>query len=89
MRSAAILALIAIGVLLLLAGVALTLAAPALGADAGAASPTPTPESGDARSGGLSVGPGGLLGLVAAFLVPLALAALAIFVTRLATRHRR
>ena len=89
MRSTTILALIATGVLLLLSGVALTLAAPALGADAGAPSPTPTPESGDARNGGLSVGPGGLLGLVVSFFVPLALAALAILVTRLATRHRR
>ena len=89
MRSTAILALITFGVLLLLSGVALTLAAPALGADAGAPSPTPTPESGDARNGGLSVGPGGLLGLVVSFFVPLALAALAILVTRLATRHRR
>ena len=85
------LALLALGVLLLIGGIALTLATPALGADAASPSPTPTttPESGDARNGGVSVGPGGLLGLVAMFALPLLFAAAVVLVTRLATRSRR
>jgi hypothetical protein len=85
------LALLAIGLLLLLGGVALTLASPALGADAASPSPTPTPnpESGDARNGGVSVGPGGLLGLVVMFALPLLFAAIVVLVTRLVTHQRR
>ena len=85
------LALLTIGLLLLLGGIALALAAPALGADAASPSPTPatTPESGDARNGGVGVGPGGLLGLVAMFALPLLFAAAVVLVTRLATRSRR
>jgi hypothetical protein len=85
------LALLALGTLLLLGGIALTLATHALGADAVSPSPTPTPtpESGDARNGGVGVGPGGLLGLVAMFALPLLFAAVVVLVTRLATRTRR
>ena len=85
------LALLAIGLLLLLGGVALTLASPALGADAASPSPTPTPnpESGDARNGGVGVGPGGLLGLVVMFALPLLFAAIVVLVTRLVTHQRR
>jgi hypothetical protein len=85
------LALLALGVLLLIGGIALTLASPALGADAASPSPTPTatPESGDARNGGVGVGPGGLLGLVVMFALPLLFAAVVVLVTRLATRQRR
>ncbi len=83
------LALLALGVLLLIGGIALTLASPALGADAVSPSPTPTPESGDARNGGVGVGPGGLLGLVMMFALPLLFAAVVVLVTRLATRQRR
>lgn len=85
------LALLAIGLLLLLGGVALALASPALGADAVSPSPTPTPnpESGDARNGGVGVGPGGLLGLVVMFALPLLLAAIVVLITRLVTRQRR
>lgn len=85
------LALLALGVLLLFGGIALTLASPALGADAASPSPTPTatPESGDARNGGVGVGPGGLLGLVVMFALPLLFAAVVVLVTRLATRTRR
>ena len=85
------LALLAIGLLLLLGGVALALAAPALGADAVSPSPTPTPnpESGDARNGGVGVGPGGLLGLVVMFALPLLFAAIVVLITRLVTRQRR
>ena len=83
------LALLALGVLLLIGGIALTLASPALGADAVSPSPTPNPESGDARNGGVGVGPGGLLGLVVTFALPLLFAALVVLVTRLATRQRR
>ena len=89
--STAALALFALGLLLLLGGIALTLATPALGADAASPSPTPTPnpESGDARNGGVGVGPGGLLGLVMMFALPLLFAAVVVLVTRLATRTRR
>jgi hypothetical protein len=85
------LTLLALGVLLLIGGIALTLASPALGADAASPSPTPTPnpESGDARNGGVGVGPGGLLGLVVMFALPLLFAAVVVLVTRLATRQRR
>jgi hypothetical protein len=85
------LALLALGVLLLLGGIALTLAAPALGADAVSPSPTPTPnpESGDARNGGVGVGPGGLLGLVVMFALPLLFAVFVVLLTRLAIRSRR
>ena len=85
------LALLALGVLLLIGGLALTLASPALGADAASPSPTPTatPESGDARNSGVGVGPGGLLGLVVMFALPLLFAAVIVLVTRLATRTRR
>ena len=83
------LALLTLGTLLLLGGIALTLATPALGADAVSPSPTPTPESGDARNGGVGVGPGGLLGLVVTFALPLLLAAVVVLITRLATRQRR
>ncbi|MEO0063833.1 MAG: hypothetical protein RLZZ377_257 [Chloroflexota bacterium] len=85
------LALLVIGLLLLLGGVALTLASPALGADAASPSPTPTPnpESGDARNGGVGVGPGGLLGLVVMFALPLLFAAIVVLITRLVTRQRR
>lgn len=85
------LAFLALGVLLLLGGIALTLAAPVVGADAASPSPTPTPnpESGDARNGGVGVGPGGLLGLVAMFALPILFAAFVVLLTRLATRSRR
>ena len=85
------LALLALGVLLLLGGIALTLTSPALGADAMSPSPTPTatPESGDARNGGVGVGPGGLLGLVVMIALPLLFAAVVVLVTRLVTRTRR
>jgi hypothetical protein len=85
------LALLTVGALLLIGGIALALAAPALGADAASPSPTPTatPESGDARNGGVGVGPGGLLGLVVMFALPLLFAAVVVLVTRLATRSRR
>ena len=85
------LALLAIGLLLLLGGVALALASPALGADAASPSPTPTPnpESGDARNGGVGVGPGGLLGLVVMFALPLLFAAIVVLITRLVTHQRR
>jgi len=87
--STAALALFALGLLLLLGGIALALASRALGADAASPSPTPTPESGDARNGGVGVGPGGLLGLVMMFALPLLFAAVVVLVTRLATRTRR
>ena len=85
------LALLAIGLLFLLGGVALALASPALGADAASPSPTPTPnpESGDARNGGVGVGPGGLLGLVVMFALPLLFAAIVVLITRLVTHQRR
>ncbi|MFM9166068.1 MAG: hypothetical protein ACKOQO_04580, partial [Candidatus Limnocylindrus sp.] len=85
------LAFLALGVLLLLGGIALTLAAPVVGVDAASPSPTPTPnpESGDARNGGVGVGPGGLLGLVAMVALPLLFAAFVVLLTRLATRQRR
>lgn len=92
-RSTAALVLLALGALLLLGGIALTLASPALVADAASPSPvptpTPTPESGDARNGGVGVGPGGLLGLVLMFALPLLFAAVIVLFTRLATRQRR
>ena len=85
------LALLALGLLLLIGGIALALASPALVADVASPSPTPTlnPESGDARNGGVGVGPGGLLGLVVTFALPLLFAAAVVLVTRLATRQRR
>ena len=85
------LALLALGLLLLISGIALALASPALGADAASPSPTPTPtpESGDARNGGVGVGPGGLLGLVVMFALPLLFASVVVLITRLATRTRR
>jgi hypothetical protein len=85
------LALLALGLLLLIGGLALALASPALGADAVSPSPTPTPtpESGDARNGGVGVGPGGLLGLVTMFALPLLFAGVVVLITRLATRTRR
>lgn len=85
------LALLAIGLLLLLGGIVMALAEPALGADAASPSPTPTPtpESGDARNGGVGVGPGGLLGLVVMFALPLLFAAIVVLITRLVTRQRR
>ena len=85
------LALLALGLLLLIGGIALALASPALGADAASPSPTPTatPESGDARNGGVGVGPGGLLGLVVMFALPLLFASVVVLITRLATRTRR
>jgi hypothetical protein len=87
------LALLALGLLLLIGGIALALASPALVADVASpspeATPTPTPESGDARNGGVGVGPGGLLGLVMMFALPLLFAAVVVLVTRLATRQRR
>ena len=85
------LALLALGLLLLIGGAALALASPALGADAVSPSPTPTPnpESGDARNGGVGVGPGGLLGLVAMFALPLLFAVIVVLLTRLVTRQRR
>jgi hypothetical protein len=89
--STAALAALALGLLLLLGGIVMALAEPALGADAASPSPTPTPtpESGDARNGGVGVGPGGLLGLVAMFALPLLFAAAIVLATRLATRSRR
>ena len=87
------LALLALGLLLLIGGITLALASPALVADVASpspeATPTPTPESGDARNGGVGVGPGGLLGLVVTFALPLLFAAVVVLVTRLATRQRR
>jgi hypothetical protein len=87
------LALLALGLLLLIGGIALALASPALVADVASpspeATPTPTPESGDARNGGVGVGPGGLLGLVVTFALPLLFAAVVVLITRLATRQRR
>jgi hypothetical protein len=85
------LALLALGLLLLIGGIALALASPALVADVASPSPTPTlnPESGDARNGGVGVGPGGLLGLVVTFALPLLFAAAVVLVTRLVTRQRR
>ena len=85
------LALLVLGLALLIGGIALGLASPALGADAASPSPTPTatPESGDARNGGVGVGPGGLLGLVVMFALPLLFAAIVVLITRLAIRTRR
>jgi len=87
------LALLALGLLFLIGGIALALASPALVADVASpspeATPTPTPESGDARNGGVGVGPGGLLGLVVTFALPLLFAAVVVLITRLATRQRR
>jgi hypothetical protein len=87
------LALLALGLLFLIGGIALALASPALVADVAIpspeATPTPTPESGDARNGGVGVGPGGLLGLAAMFALPLLFAAVVVLVTRLVTRQRR
>ena len=85
------LALMALGLTFLIGGIALTIATTAIGADAvsPSPSPTPTPESGDARNGGVGVGPGGLLGLVAMFALPLLFAGAVVFVTRLVTRSRR
>ena len=89
--STATLALLALGAILLLGGIALTLASPAVVADVASPppTPTPTPESGDARNGGVGVGPGGLLGLVMMFALPLLFAAAVVLVTRLVTRQRR
>ena len=85
------LAMMALGLTFLIGGIALTIATTAIGADAvsPSPSPTPTPESGDARNGGVGVGPGGLLGLVAMFALPLLFAGAVVFVTRLVTRSRR
>jgi len=85
------LALLVLGLVLLIGGIALGLASPALAADAASPSPTPTatPESGDARNGGVSVGPGGLLGLIVMFALPLLFAAIVVLITRLAIRTRR
>lgn len=92
-RSTLALALLALGVLLLLGSIALAIASPALGPDAVSPTPSPTPgptpESGDARNGGVGVGPGGLLGFVAVFALPLLFAVAVVLVTRLATRQRR
>lgn len=46
------------------------------------------PEIGDARNGGLATGPGGLLGLVGALLLPVLLGALIALVARAVTRWR-
>ena len=85
------LAAMVLGLLLLLGGIVIAFATPALGADAASPSPaaTPTPESGDARNGGVGVGPGGLLGLVVMFALPLLFAGAVVFITRLVTRQRR
>ena len=87
------LALLALGLLLLVGGLILTIAAPVLGAEVASPSPTPTPptnpESGDARNGGLGVGPGGLLSLVLMFTLPLFIAAIVVSLTRLIIRQRR
>jgi len=56
------------------------------------ASPSPSqtvsPESGDARNGGVATGPGGLLGLIGALLLPLLLGALIAVVARTVARWR-
>jgi hypothetical protein len=56
------------------------------------ASPSPSqtvsPESGDARNGGVATGPGGLLGLVGALLLPLLIGAGIALVARAGARWR-
>jgi len=49
---------------------------------------TVSPESGDARNGGVATGPGGLLGLIGALLLPLLLGALIAVVARTVARWR-
>ena len=49
---------------------------------------TVSPESGDARNGGVATGPGGLLGLVGALLLPLLIGAGIALVARAGARWR-
>jgi hypothetical protein len=51
-------------------------------------SQTVSPESGDARNGGVATGPGGLLGLVGALLLPLIIGAGIALVARAGARWR-
>jgi hypothetical protein len=51
-------------------------------------SQTVSPESGDARNGGIATGPGGLLGLVGALLLPLLIGAGIALVARAGARWR-
>lgn len=89
--SSVALAILVLGVLLLIGGIASALASPAVGVESvsAAPAPSPSPESGDARNGGVSVGPGGLLGLIAMFALPLFLASIVVVITRLVTHIRR
>jgi hypothetical protein len=88
--------LLALGALLagvLITGVALVGLVGELASTGGAlssASPdqVANPESGDARNGGVATGPGGLLGLIGALLLPLLLGALIAVVARTVARWR-
>ncbi len=84
----AALLLFVLGALLCLAAVISLLATPLSGAGV-TASPTPTPETGDARTGGTSVGLGGLVSLLLALTAPFALAGLVALLARAAIRMRR
>ena len=53
-----------------------------------AATQAANPESGDARNGGVATGPGGLLGLIGALLLPLLVGALIALVARAVARWR-
>jgi hypothetical protein len=95
-RSTLAVSLLALGALLagvLMTGVALVGLVGEL-ASAGGALPSASPdqvanpESGDARNGGVATGPGGLLGLIGALLLPLLLGALIALAARAVARWR-
>ena len=95
-RSTLAVSLLALGALLtgvLITGVALVGLVGELASTGGAlssASPdqVANPESGDARNGGVATGPGGLLGLIGALLLPLLLGALIALAARAVARWR-
>ena len=84
----AALLLFVLGALLCLAAVFSLLATILSGAGA-MSSPTPSPETGDARTGGTSVGLGGLVSLLLALATPFAFAGLVAILARAAIRMRR
>lgn len=78
-------ALIALALLTVAAGGAAASVATAVG---GSTSPTPIAPGGDARNGGATSGPGGIIGLLAALSLPLIVGAIAAAVTLIAVRLR-
>ena len=98
-RSTLAVSLLALGALLagvLITGVALVGLVGELASTGGAGGALPSaspdqvanPESGDARNGGVATGPGGLLGLIGALLLPLLLGALIALAARAVARWR-